>query len=64
MQNIDGFIAETDGNTVEIVGITGTDLECEGCDEKCDKLYETDDSVMLCKGCYDECAKECALLEK
>jgi hypothetical protein len=29
-----------------------------------DVLYETDDSIMLCKGCYDECAKECALLEE
>jgi hypothetical protein len=55
--NIDGMIAVQDGSVMQIVGFTGADLECEGCHENTNELHETDDSVMLCKPCYEECCK-------
>lgn len=55
---IEGMIATQDGETTNIIGLTGTDLECEGCEEKTTELYETEDSVMLCKPCYDAIAED------
>lgn len=51
---INGLIATESGGDVEIVGFSGTDLTCEGCEATTEALFETGDSVMLCKACYDD----------
>ena len=55
---IEGFITVSLGDSVSVVGFTGTDLECEGCEAITTELYETDDSVMLCAACYKLSAEE------
>jgi hypothetical protein len=60
--DVNGVIATRSGKDIEIVGLTGNDLECEGCEEKTNALYETADSVMLCKGCYDALVKDYATI--
>ena len=32
--------------------------ECEGCGDLVEELFETADSVFLCRPCYDELVKE------
>ena len=56
--NINGVITRKDGQVIEVVGFTGDDLVCEGCEEKTPKVYETDDGAMLCKPCHDLCVEE------
>lgn len=51
---IDGVIFEEDGDTKTIVGFTGDDLECEGCGARTKSLFETADSVMLCRECSEK----------
>ena len=53
--DINGLIAETDGEGIVIRGFTGNDLCCEGCGKETPALYETDDSVMLCGECFRDC---------
>lgn len=55
---IDGVIFEEDGNSINVVGFTGDNLECEGCGVKTKSLFETEDSVMLCRECFEGCAEE------
>lgn len=55
MMAIEGLLTRESGQDVEVIGFTGTDLECEGCGAKTDELIETDDSVFLCAACYRDC---------
>jgi hypothetical protein len=56
--SVEGLITQQDGAVTEIVGFTGSDLKCEGCGMITDALYETDDSVMLCIGCFEICSDD------
>jgi hypothetical protein len=38
--------------------VTDEQLTCEGCGERTSETYETDDMVLLCRACYDDCKKD------
>lgn len=50
---IEGFITIRGADFTEVIGLTGKDLVCEGCEAEVDEVYETADSVMLCRDCFE-----------
>ena len=57
---VEGIIYEITGpdlppGGINVVGLVGTELECEGCEAMCGRLYETEDMVLLCAECVKAC---------
>jgi hypothetical protein len=46
------------GKVIQVI-VRPEDNRCEGCREELgEDIYETDDMVVLCKACFDNCVEE------
>jgi hypothetical protein len=51
-------IGRMNNGSGERIKMTDEQLTCEGCGKLTSDVFETDDMVLLCQECFDECVKD------